>query len=95
VVLGMNWLACHKEKLNFFHKIFECEDEEENERILQGIHNPVLVRKISSLQLKNFNKKGCPLYAIRVLISIESKGMKVEDHLVLWEFKDLFPEEVP
>jgi hypothetical protein len=31
---------------------------------------------------------------MQVLNSIERKRMKVEDHPVLWEFKDVFPEEV-
>jgi hypothetical protein len=35
------------------------------------------------------------LYAIQVLNSVEKKEMKVEDHPVLWEFRDVFPEEVP
>jgi hypothetical protein len=47
------------------------------------------------LQLKKFSRKGCPLYAIQVLNSTEGKEMKVEDHPVLWEFRDVFPEEVP
>jgi hypothetical protein len=35
------------------------------------------------------------MYAIQVLNSIEDKDLKVEDHLVLWEFRDVFLEEVP
>jgi hypothetical protein len=34
------------------------------------------------------------LYAIQVLNSTESDELKVEYHPVLWELKDLFPEEV-
>jgi hypothetical protein len=90
VLLGMDWLASHKEKLNCYEKVLECEDNEGNARILQGIQKPVSVRKISTLQLKKFNRKGCPLYAIQVLNSTESKEMKVEDHPVLWEFKMCF-----
>jgi hypothetical protein len=94
VLLGMDWLA-HKEKLNCYEKTLECEDEEGNARVLQGIQKPVSVRQISTLQLKKFSRKGCPLYAIQVLNSTEGKELKVEDHPVLWEFKDVFPEEVP
>jgi hypothetical protein len=95
MLLGMDWLVSHKEKLNCYEKTLECEDEEGNARILQGIQKPVSVRKISVLQLKKFSRKGCPLYAIQVLNSIEGKELKVEDHPVLWEFKDVFLEEVP
>jgi hypothetical protein len=33
VFLGMDWLASHKEKLNCYNKILECEYEEGNTRI--------------------------------------------------------------
>jgi hypothetical protein len=95
VLLGMDWLAAHKEKLNCYEKTLECEDEEGNTRILQGIQNPVSVRQISALQLKKYSRRGCPLYAIQILNSTESGEMKVEYHPVLWEFRDVFPEEVP
>jgi hypothetical protein len=69
VLLGMDWLASHKEKLNCYEKILECEDEKGNARILQGIQKPVSIRKISVLQLKKFSRKGCSLYAIQMLNS--------------------------
>jgi hypothetical protein len=49
VLLGMDWLAVHKEKMNYYEKTLECEDEEGNARVLQCIQNPVSVRKISTL----------------------------------------------
>ena len=35
------------------------------------------------------------MYAIQVLNIIESKELKVKDHPMLWEFKDVFPYKVP
>jgi hypothetical protein len=75
--------------------ILECEDSEGNTRILYGIQNPVLVRKISALQLKTFSREGCPLYDIQVLNSGERREIKVEYQFVLWEANDVFSEEVP
>jgi hypothetical protein len=94
VMLGMDWLAVHKAKSNCYENTLECEDEEENTIVLQGIRKPVLVRKILALQLKKFSRKGCPLYAIQVSNSAERKELKVEDHPMLWEYKDVFLEEV-
>jgi hypothetical protein len=37
IMLWMDWLATHKEKLNFYEKTLECQDEEGNENILQDI----------------------------------------------------------
>ena len=90
----MDWLVAHKEKLNCYEKTLECEDEEGNEKLLQGIQKLVSVRNISMLQLNNFNKKVCLLYAIQVLNSAEGKDMKAKYQPVLWYFKDVFPEEV-
>jgi hypothetical protein len=69
--LGMDWLASHKAKLDCYNKTLECEDEEEEKRTLQGIQKPVSVRQISSLQVKKYCRKGCPLYAIQVLNFVE------------------------
>jgi hypothetical protein len=63
--------------------------------VVQGIQNPILVRKISLFQLKKFSRRGCPLYAIQVLSAGESKEMTIEDHPMLWEFREVFLEEVP
>jgi hypothetical protein len=53
------------------------------------------VRRISSLQMKNYCRKGCPLYAIHVLEFVEDEKPNLEDHPILREYKDMFPEEVP
>jgi hypothetical protein len=53
------------------------------------------MRQISTLQLKKLIRLGCPLYAIQVLNLTEGKEFKAEDHLVLWEFRDVFSKEVP
>jgi hypothetical protein len=95
VLLGMDWLATHKEKLNYYEKILEIEYEKDNTRFFQGIQNLVYMKQISTLQLKKFSKKGCSLYAIQVLNSTKSGELKVEYHRVLWEFRDVFPKEVP
>jgi hypothetical protein len=62
---------------------------------LQGIQKLVSVRQISSLQMKNYYIKGCSLYVIQVLDSIEDEKPNLEDHPILREYKDMFPEEVP
>jgi hypothetical protein len=62
---------------------------------LQGIQKSISVRQAYKLHLKNFCRKGCPLYPIQVINSTESKELKVEDHPVLWEFKNMFSKEVP
>ena len=53
------------------------------------------MRQISALQVKKNCRKWCSLYAIQVLESIEDEKPNLEDHPILREYKDVFPEEVP
>jgi hypothetical protein len=94
LLIGMDWLDAHKSKLDCYNKNLECEDEEGKKRTLQGVHKPISVRQISTLQVKKCCRKGCPLYAIQVLESTEDNKPSIEDHPVLREYKDVFPEEI-
>jgi hypothetical protein len=87
-------LVAYQAKLDYYNKILECEDEE-GRRTLQGIQNHVSVRQISTLQVKKYCRKGCPLYAIQVLNFVEDHKPSIEDHPILIEYKDAFSEEVP
>jgi hypothetical protein len=91
--IGHEWV---KTKLDCYSKTLECENEEGRRVTLQGIQNHVSVRQISALQVKKYCRKGCPLYAIQVLKFVENdKPSGPEDHPILREYKDVFPEEVP
>ena len=47
------------------------------------------------LHINKYSRRGCPLYAIQFLNSTESGELKIEDHPMLWEFRDVLPKEVP
>jgi hypothetical protein len=95
LLIGMDWLAAHKVKLDCYHKTLECVNKEGQRITLQGIRNPVSVRQISALQMRKYCRKGCPLYAIQVLNIIEGAKPSPDDHPILREYRDVFPEEVP
>jgi hypothetical protein len=95
MLIDMDWLASHKAKLDCYNKTLECEDDKGERRTLQGIQKPVSVRKISSLQMKKYCRKGFPLYAIQVLDSVKDQKPSLEEHPILKYFRDVFPEEVP
>jgi hypothetical protein len=61
---------------------------------LQGIQKRVSVRRISTLQMKKYCRKGCPIYAIQVSESIENDRPNLEDHPILRDYRYVFPEEV-
>ena len=92
ILIGMKWLATYKTKLDCYHKNLECENEEGRKITLQGIQRHVSVRRISTLQMKKYCRKGCPLYAIQVLESIEDDKPNLEDYPILREYKYMFLE---
>jgi hypothetical protein len=94
LLIGMDWLASYKTKLDCYHETLECVNEEGRKITLQGIQKPVSVRRISTLQMKKYFIKGCHLYAIHVLEYVEDEKPNLEDHPMLREYRDVFPEEV-
>jgi hypothetical protein len=52
------------------------------------------MRGVSTLQMKKYCRKGCPLYAIQVLESVKDDRSSLEDHPIIREYRDVFPEEV-
>jgi hypothetical protein len=45
--------------------------------------------------MRKYCRKGCPLYAIQVLESVEDDKLSLEYHPALREYRDVFSEEVP
>jgi hypothetical protein len=95
LLIGMDWLATHKARLDCYHKTLECVSEEGRRITLQGIQKLVSLRQISGLKMRKYCRKGCPLYVIQVLKSIEDDKPSLEDHPTLREYRDVFLEEVP
>jgi hypothetical protein len=62
---------------------------------LQGIQKHVSVSQVPALQVKKYCRKGCPLYAIQVSKFVEDNKPSLEDHPILREYRDVFPEKVP
>jgi hypothetical protein len=69
-------------------------DDEGKRRVIVGQNQGVSLRFISSLQLWKSMHKGCKLYAI---LALNEKGVVkgLEHLLVVREFANVFPEELP
>ena len=50
----------------------------------------VTIKEISPMQLKKCYRKGCQLFAAHLEEAPEDKVSKIEDHVVLKEFEDVF-----
>ena len=79
----MDWLEAHRVKLDYYHKNFECMDEEWNPRVVRGIPMVIFVSQISSMQLRKCYRKGCKVYAAHVLEATENENIRLEDYSVL------------
>jgi hypothetical protein len=94
VVISMDWLESHEAILNYKMKQLSLVDDEGKRRVIVGWNQGVSLRFISSLQLRKSMHKGCKLYAI---LALNEKGVAegLEHLLVVKEFVDVFPEELP
>ena len=95
MLIGMDWLAAHKTKLDCYNKTLECEDEEGRKITLQGIQKNFSVRQILSLQVKKYCRKGCPLYAIQLLNYVKDSETNLKKYPILRKYTDVFLEEIP
>ena len=94
VLIGMDWLEAHRVKLDCYNKTFECMNEEGNPVVVKGIPKVIFVRHILVMQLKNFCRKGCQLYAAHIEEVAVNETLNLEDYHVLQEFKDVFPNDI-
>ena len=67
VLIGMDWLEAHREKLDCYNNTFECLDEEGKLKVVKGIPKVISGRQSSAMQLKKFCGKGCRVYEAHVL----------------------------
>ena len=66
LLIGMVWFDAHHAFMDFHNKTYTCLDEEGNKVTVEGIHRPISLRQVSTLQLKKCIRKGCHLYVIHV-----------------------------
>ena len=66
-LISMYWLEYRKTIINYLHKSFDCIYDEVKYHTINGIYRPINTRQISVVQLKKCIRKGCRLYAIKIL----------------------------
>lgn len=87
----MDWLEKHRSKVYFYvNKVMECFDKDGRLREVKGISQPVSIKKILSLQMSKFFKKGYQIYTIHSADSTKDKGPKLEEHELLQEYENVF-----
>lgn len=93
-LIGVNQLEKRRAKVDYYAKIVECHNEEGNQVEVKGVPQLVLVRQISTLQLRKYFKKGCQVYVVHMEDLMKDKDPKLEDYELLQEYENVFLEEV-
>ena len=96
MIIWMDWLEQHKAVLDCYTKILSYKYNFGAVRTAKGIPKPVSVRQVSVMQFKKCIIKGCQVYTIQVTNLLEKEdNPKLEDFVILHEFKDMFVDEIP
>jgi hypothetical protein len=61
-LIGMDWLEKHHDILDCYNKTITCLDEKGQQGKIQRILRGVVVREISTMQLKYSFRKGCQIF---------------------------------
>jgi hypothetical protein len=88
----MDWLDEHHVVMEYYNKAFTCMDEQGNLRSVQEIPRVVIIREISTLQLKKSYRKGCQVFEAHMEEEPKDKVPSVEDFTTLKEYEDVFKE---
>lgn len=93
VILGMDWLAGYHATMDCFHKTLTFKLEESPAGVLfQGDRSNPSTGFISALKADRLLKGGCEAYL--AFITEDKRSQGVEDIPIVWEFPDVFPEEI-
>ena len=92
--MGMDWLTKHRAIVDYGQKkvVLRCSDQ--SKVIIQGIRSSVMSNVISAMQARRFIRKGYEAF-LALLLDSKRGQVDVEKILVVREFPDVFPEELP
>jgi hypothetical protein len=93
-MIGTNWLESHEVILNCKTKFLRLVNDEGQRHVIAGLNHGVSLTFISFLHLQKNRFKGCNIYYI---LTLNENGLAegLETFLVVREFADVFPEELP
>ncbi|KAJ4981049.1 hypothetical protein NE237_031886 [Protea cynaroides] len=95
VILGMDWLARHSANLLCAEKKITFKDKEEAELSFSGTKLPQRCKLILlALKAKKCLEKGAIGYLVSV-VDLTKDAPRMEDIDVVWDYPDIFPEELP
>ena len=94
LILGMNWLSKHRAIIYCDKKIVVLRCSDQSEVIVHGVQSGPMSNVISAMQARRLLRKGCEAFLALVLDSKRGQ-IELENILVVKDFSDVFPEELP
>ena len=92
--LGMDWLSKHRALVDCDKKIVLLKCPDLSEVRIQGIRSESVPKIMSAMKARRFMRKGCEAFLALILDS-KREQVNLENILVIREFPDVFPEELP
>ncbi|XP_074377641.1 uncharacterized protein LOC141719159 [Apium graveolens] len=92
IILGTDWLAEHDEQNECKGNKVRLRTKDGKEVVFQGRKQDK--KFLSIIQAKKLLRQGCETYLAHV-VDNGKKSPKIEEILVINEFSDVFPDELP
>ena len=90
----MDWLSKHQAIVDCDKKIVLLKCSDLSKVTVQGIRSGSIPKVISAMEARPFLRKGCEAFLAFILDS-KRKQVNLENILVIREFPDVCPEELP
>ena len=94
LILGIDWLSKHRAIVDCDKKTIRLKCSDLSEVTVHGIQSRAVSNVISAMQAQRLLRKGCEAFLVLVLDSKRGQ-VDVEKILVVKEFPDVFPKELP
>ncbi|CAL1353211.1 unnamed protein product [Linum trigynum] len=92
VILGMDWLSKNRAKVDCYKKEVSLEVEGKGTALFKGTKKLIPGCLISAVKAFSLIQEGCEAYLAHVK---EVQEKKIEDVLVVMEYPEVFPEDLP
>lgn len=66
ILIGVDWLASHQRKFDYYNNALEFLSDEGEDRTLQGNKRPIILKQIVELQVEHCNRKGFTFFVVHV-----------------------------
>ena len=94
LILGMDWLSKHRAIIDCDKKtvVLRCSDK--SEVIVHGVRSGPMSNVVSTIQARRLLRKGCEAF-LALVLDFKRGKIELENIMVVKDFSDVFPEELP